>query len=335
MNTKITFCEECRAEVAYSTVSLPMTGTIKDKAYHYVGQEAHCSHCGSVVYVPEILDANLQELYRIFREENGIISLEMIRAIPEKYAIGKRPLSLLLGWGEQTFSRYWEGDLPTRQYSDMLLRLYHNPQTYAELLEANQGNLKSPHTYQKSRRAVDALLTCSQSDNRKIDSVIQYLLNQCGDITPLALQKALYYIQGFHYAFYRTFLFAEDCQAWVHGPVYQSIYLRYRDYRFDPIRNEPVFDASVFSPEERAIFDSIIRNICCYSGKILEQFTHQEDPWRITRADLPPTAPSNKSIGKTLIGDYFSAVKERYAMESPGDIRLYTQDLFRKTGLLV
>ena len=39
-----------------------------------------------------------------------------------------------------------------------------------------------------------------------------------------ALQKALYYIQGFFYAFYRAFLFSEDCEAWVHGPVYRDVY---------------------------------------------------------------------------------------------------------------
>jgi len=34
----------------------------------------------------------------------------------------------------------------------------------------------------------------------------------------MALQKALYYVQGFSYAFYRTFLFTEDCEAWVQRP---------------------------------------------------------------------------------------------------------------------
>ena len=46
----------------------------------------------------------------------------------------------------------------------------------------------------------------------------QYLLYKCEDITPLALQKALYYVQGFYYAFEGRFLFDEDCEAWVHGP---------------------------------------------------------------------------------------------------------------------
>ena len=294
--TEKTFCEECRNDVEFTTASVPMTGTIKGKEYHYTGTEARCADCGNLVFVPEISDDNLRSLYNVFREENGIVSLDVICAIPEKYDIGKRPLSLLLGWGELTFSRYCDGDIPTRQYSDILQRIYNEPQFYSELLEANKANLKSQRTYEKTRRAVDALLSVDAPSNSKINTVIQYLLYQCEDITPLALQKALYYIQGFHFAFYRTFLFPEDCQAWTHGPVYRDIYFRYRDYRFDPIEKTTTFDTSVFSASEKAICDSVINNLCCYSGKILERFTHNEAPWLTTRGALPDSAPSDRFI---------------------------------------
>ena len=328
--TEKTFCEECRNDVEFTTASVPMTGTIKGKEYHYTGTEARCADCGNLVFVPEISDDNLRSLYNVFREENGIVSLDVICAIPEKYDIGKRPLSLLLGWGELTFSRYCDGDIPTRQYSDILQRIYNEPQFYSELLEANKANLKSQRTYEKTRRAVDALLSVDAPSNIKINTVIQYLLYQCEDITPLALQKALYYIQGFHFAFYRTFLFPEDCQAWTHGPVYRDIYFRYRDYRFDPIEKTTTFDTSVFSASEKAICDSVINNLCCYSGKILERFTHNEAPWLTTRGDLPDSAPSDRIIEKSVIGAYFDAVKAKYNMVNPRDIKDYAQDMFHQ-----
>ncbi len=329
MNQKV-FCEECRNDVEYIAASVPMTGTIKGKEYSYTGTEARCADCGALVYVPEITDANLEALYRVYRKDNGIVDLDVVRAIPEKYAIGKRPLSLLLGWGEQTFTRYCEGDLPTRQYSDMLMRIYNEPHFYAELLEANKNNLKSTLAYEKSRRAVNALLSMNTEPESKINTVIQYLLSQCEDITPMALQKALYYIQGFYYAFYQTFLFTEDCQAWVHGPVYRDIYLRYRDYRYDPIGKIASFDTSVFSSGEKAIFDNVINHLCCYSGKTLEHFTHNESPWLITRGNLPNNAPSDRIIEKKLIGDYFGSVKAKYSMVNPSDIKDYAQHMFQQ-----
>ena len=328
MTRNLIFCEECRDDVEYTITEVPMIGKIKGIEYHYIGKEVRCVKCNTSVYVPEINDSNLKALYEVYRKENGIVSLDIILAIPKKYAIGKRPLSLLLGWGEQTFSRYCDGDIPTKQYSEILTKIYDDPIYYAELLEAGKENLKSQKTYEKSRKAVDELIKVSENNSSKINIAIKYLLNQCEDITPLALQKALYYIQGFYYAFYNTFLFIEECEAWVHGPVYRDIYFKYCDYHFDPIVKSQYFDDSVLSASEKAIFDSVINNLCCYSGKVLEQFTHNETPWLVARGDLPVTEPSKQIISHDNIGTYFKAVKEKYKMTKPNDIRVYSMDMF-------
>ena len=193
MTRNLIFCEECRDDVEYTITEVPMIGKIKGIEYHYIGKEVRCVKCNTSVYVPEINDSNLKALYEVYRKENGIVSLDVILAIPKKYAIGKRPLSLLLGWGEQTFSRYCDGDIPTKQYSEILTKIYDDPIYYAELLEAGKENLKSQKTYEKSRKAVDELIKVSENNSSKINIAIKYLLNQCEDITPLALQKALYY----------------------------------------------------------------------------------------------------------------------------------------------
>lgn len=72
-----------------------------------------------------------------------------------------------------------------------LAHLTDNPVYYAEILEKNKGNLKTTAPYKKSKRAVDELLGRNQNTKKKIDLAIEYLLNKCEDITPLALQKAL------------------------------------------------------------------------------------------------------------------------------------------------
>ena len=330
MSERKVFCEACRNDVAFTVTEKQTEDTIKGGKYSYMGKEAHCADCGSEIYVAEINDFNLKALYDEYREKNGLVSLETILAIPEKYAIGKRPLSLLLGWGEQTFSRYCDGDMPTKQYSDTLKKIYDDPCYYAEILEKNKGNFRATASYERSKRAVEALLGNIVSTKTKIDAIIEYLLSQCEDITPLALQKALYYTQGFYYAFYNTFLFSEDCEAWVHGPVYRDIYFRYRDYRFDPIEGNRQFDDSVFSSSEKAILDSVVKNICCYSGKVLERFTHSEAPWLSARGEIPENTVSNKPIQKEQIGSYFSSVKEKYNMINPNDIREYTQMMFKQ-----
>ena len=85
-----------------------------------------------------------------------------------------------------TFSRYCEGDMPTKQYSDILQKIYDDPAYYKELLEKNKDNLKSLQAYEKSKRKVQELLGEENKTGSKLDSIIQYLLYKCEDITPLA-----------------------------------------------------------------------------------------------------------------------------------------------------
>ena len=328
MNNQIVFCPECRQDVKYSVKENTESAELKGDVYEFVSHTAFCEKCGSEVYVAELEDENLKALYDAYRQKHDIISLEDIRAIPKKYNIGKRPLSLLLGWGEQTFSRYYDGDMPTKQYSKILQQIYADPAYYLSLLERSKGNLKSDKAYEKSKATTETLLDISVEQRSKIDVVVDYLLSQCQDITHLSLQKALYYVQGFFYAFYQTFLFTEDCEAWVHGPVYREIYRRYSNYCFDPIGSVNEFDVSSLPGEEKVLLDSIVRHVCCYSGKTLESFTHTETPWVSARVGLPADASSNRIISKQSIGEYFTSVKEKYSMLTPANIKDYTQNMF-------
>jgi putative zinc finger/helix-turn-helix YgiT family protein len=328
MINQIAFCPECRHGVKYSVKENTESAELKGEVYEFASHAAHCEKCGGEVYVAELEDENLKTLYDAYRQRHDIIFLEDIRAIPGKYNIGKRPLSLLLGWGEQTFSRYYDGGMPTKQYSEILKQIYSDPAYYLTLLEKSKDNLKSDKAYEKSKAATERLLNIPVEQRSKMDVVVDYLLSQCQDITHLSLQKALYYVQGFFYAFYRTFLFTEDCEAWVHGPVYREIYRRYSNYCFDPMDSVNEFDVSSLSSEEKVLLDSVVRHVCCYSGKTLESFTHTETPWVSARAGLPAEASSNRIIPKQSIGEYFTSVKEKYCMLTPANIKDYTQNMF-------
>jgi len=112
--------------------------------------------------------------------------------------------------------------------------------------------------------------------------------------------------------------------------VYRDIYFRYKDYRFDAIDCNNEVDETIFSATEKAVLESVVKHICCYSGKVLEKFTHAETPWLSARGGLLETDVSNEIISKEDIGKYFNSVKEKYNMINPNDIKAYTQTMFQQ-----
>lgn len=327
------FCETCRDMVQCHVKDKQMIKNIRGKDIEYMGKVAFCNECKNEIFVPEIRDYNLEMLDKSFRKKEGLISVSDMELILERYDIGKRPLSLLLGWGEITFSRYLDGNIPTKQYSDTLQKVLNDPGYMRELLEKNKNKI-ADIAYKRCNNAL-LKIECEEDfpirPGTKIDHVVNYLLKNSSDITPLALQKLLYYSQGFFKAFTGEYLFHDDCEAWVHGPVYREVYHGYKAYGYNPIEERGYKYADIALTEvEKEILDSIIRNFGCYSGKMLEDMTHTEAPWCNTRLGLKDDENSDRIIQKDLMARYFNDVKLKHNMLNTSDIMDYSRDLFNK-----
>lgn len=72
MKENITFCEECRKDVAFSILELQLVNELKGEAYKHIGKKAICDECGSEVYVAVVDDFNLKELYNEYRKRTKI-----------------------------------------------------------------------------------------------------------------------------------------------------------------------------------------------------------------------------------------------------------------------
>jgi len=329
------FCDHCEDVVDFDVTSMTKQKIIKGKEVSYLADEARCRECGSLMFIAEVHDKNLKQINDSYRTLEDLITVPEIEKAVEMFGIGKRPLSLVLGWGEATLTRYIDGQMPTKQYSLTLKKIIEDPEYMDELLELNKGKI-TQSTYTNCKQSISELkkrnLDSNSSNQKKIDSVVQYLLYKCVEITPLALQKLLYYSQAFNCAINKEFLFEDDCEAWVHGPVYKTIYEKYKGYGYNPIEEElNVYNFKLLTNDEKDLLDSIVNNFGCYSGKVLEEMTHIESPWKDMRKGLRDDEPSNRVISKESIENYFSEIKNKHSMVNISDIRDYSSDIFMKT----
>jgi uncharacterized phage-associated protein len=97
-------------------------------------------------------------------------------------------------------------------------------------------------------------------------------------ITPLKLQKLLYYAQGFNVLWDKKLLISEEFHAWKYGPVIPDIYDQYKIYGQKVI---PVREGSnrVGTKDERETIEAVWRDYKIYGAFELVRMTHLEDPW--------------------------------------------------------
>ena len=101
-----------------------------------------------------------------------MVAKELISNLLEKYNIGKKPFSLLLGWGETTIIRYLDGESePSEKYFSILNELK-DPEKYLSLLNVNKNNI-SKVAYIKSLNAVNELLLKEKGNNIPMQGFIR------------------------------------------------------------------------------------------------------------------------------------------------------------------
>ncbi len=322
---KTQFCIECRKETPYRINGVLTTEYIRDKAYVFEISEAVCEKCGNTVNVEGLMDYNVQEIDRQFRLQEGIVSIQDICNLMEVYRIGKAPLSLALGFGEITITRYLAGQVPSKEYSDIIKKALESPSFMMEKLTENKDKIGDT-AYKKAISAAKEL-TPLFSLSEKMLLTISYIFETAGEITPLALQKILYYVQGIYMVLFDKELFCEECQAWAHGPVYREVYEVFKNFKYNPIEDTrfAMFQNRFheLSLEEKKVIDLVISSFGMYSGKTLEYITHEEEPWKRVRNTCLPNERSNEVISKGAMKQYFKELSKIYKLNSVSGIQEY------------
>lgn len=319
----ISYCINCNEKTEYEVKAQRISMTVRGTNFSYVEQIAYCKKCGEEVYVPDINDLNVSSREEAYRKATNLITIQELDQILKKYNIGAGPLAKLMGFGEITINRYMSGRLPSKEHSALLLEILSSHKIMEKYLEKNK-DLISPIAYKKCREAIDQLNVLY--GRKKIELVTRYMLYKSEEITPLALQKLLYYSRAFFKAMYNEVLFLDKCQAWVYGPVYPEIYHQYKDFGYNPIEKPFPDDENDFSElttREIGFLDAIVDIFGMYSGSVLRQITHNEQPWIEARGSLLPNDRSNTVIDDDTIDSYFKRIVEEYQIVNPCDMVRY------------
>ncbi|MBP7555549.1 MAG: SocA family protein [Chitinophagaceae bacterium] len=103
-----------------------------------------------------------------------------------------------------------------------------------------------------------------------------------GDIiSNLKLQKMLYYMQGYHLAFFGEKLFDSDLEAWTYGPVVPEVYHRFKEHRSYGIAFNPEeYNEIQLKPEQEDVFHQVMTEYGKFSAIKLMEMTHSEAPWK-------------------------------------------------------
>ena len=144
--------------------------------------------------------------------------------------------------------------------------------------------------------------------------VAEYILSAKGYITPMKLQKLVYYSQAWHLAWTEQPLFSEKIEAWRDGPVAPKLFELHKGH----FKMEPGFFAkkarrrsvTQLSADEKDVIDRVLAYYGERDPHWLSQLTHLEPPWKQARkrAGIIDGENSSEEISHQSMFEYYSAL---------------------------
>lgn len=284
----------------------------------------------------EVFDRNIEiendvRLYDIYKKQMNLLTSSEIKSIRKKYEMNQKEFALSIGVGEITIHRFENGSIQTEAV-DSIIRLSEDPDIMYNLLIKNKKNLldndlkrflKQVNTLKNFKRHKIASFNIDDYTNlnfkiESIDDVTNQLIfeynkqidnvskkygikDNCGAaeyITPLKLQKLLYYIQGMSLRIYDKPAFENNIIAWQYGPVVEEVYQKYKGR--NPIET-PKINYDVCDGIKKVI-ELVVSSYGQIEANSLIDLTHDENPWIYSA--------NNNTIDIDLIKDYFNKVYE-------------------------
>jgi uncharacterized phage-associated protein len=119
-------------------------------------------------------------------------------------------------------------------------------------------------------------------------------------ISPMKLQKLLYYAQGAFLAIDDIALFDDEICAWPHGPVIPSVYSQYKKYGAGGIEKCETPVTKDIDAHTQAMLTGIYEKYGKYSASQLRNMSHSEPPY------INASKVANGLMTKESIKKYFA-----------------------------
>ncbi|WP_239332532.1 Panacea domain-containing protein [Frankia sp. CiP3] len=136
-----------------------------------------------------------------------------------------------------------------------------------------------------------------------VDDLAAEVVERVGPMSPMKLQKLVYYAQAWHLARHGRPLFPDEIEAWRQGPVVRHLYDQHR--RRYLVISWPSGSADRVTGRAAETVSWVIERYGGFTAHELSELTHTDLPWREARAGLAESARSNRSILPELMREYY------------------------------
>lgn len=297
------------------------TTTYRGETYSYYYQYYQCEQTGATFTTDEIDTVNVAQVYNQYRDAHNIPYAEEIHHTRKAYGIPASKMAQILGWGDNQYRLYENGDMPSLNNGKQL-RAIQSPAIFCTYVDLSQLSatekasikhraMNSPYAIDERTRLVHSLVFGEASGKYegythqslgRLKNVMLFFIEKIGNVFQTMMNKLLFYADFLSYKKYGHGITGLAYYANNFGPVplhWDKVFSLTEDVKKEVIScgngnegyvlssNIP-YDENEFTPQELNVLSTIATKFATCTPSQISDISHQEDAWKdnIDRREL-------------------------------------------------
>lgn len=286
----------------------------RKEKFQYIHLYYQCEDTKERFTTTEIDEINLSQVYNQYRIKYGIPFPDKIKQIRRMYELSASKMSEILGFGDNQYRLYENGDMPSETNGKILCSIeepsifkifVENAKNQFEAKEYDKilSKVKKVMEYEKpniqkelifdsySRGALNGYAAQSYS---KLKNIILYFIEKCGGVFNTKMNKLLFYTDFLAYRTYGYGMSGLAYKAIKFGPVpvkWDRVYSLMDDIHPEIIEfpsgncgtklcSDLSPDYNSFSAEELNILNIVLNKFKDTPASEISELSHEEEAWK-------------------------------------------------------
>ena len=286
----------------------------RKEKFQYVHLFYECEDTKEYFTTTEIDEINLSQVYNLYRVKYGIPFPDEIKLIRQSYGLSASKMSEILGFGDNQYRLYENGDMPSEANGKVLnsikepcvfeifvknARQQFEPKEYDKILSklSKAKEYQQPHILRDliydsySRSEMNGYAAQSYS---KLKNILLYYIEKYGGVFNTKMNKLLFYTDFFCYKKYGMAMSGLAYKAIQYGPVpvrWDRVYSLIDDIDIDIVEFDSGHsgtklcsssspDLSAFTANELFVLDTVYERFKEIKAAEISKISHDEDAWK-------------------------------------------------------
>ena len=251
--------------------------TFRKEKFQYVHQFYECDETKERFTTTALDEVNVGQVYNQYRAKYGIPFPDEIKRIRQRYGLSASKMSQILGFGDNQYRLYENGDMPSEANGKILMSIQ-NPHIF-ESFVTNARNQFEKDEFAKIL---------------KLKNIILFYIEKYHGVFFTMMNKLLFYTDFYSYKITSKGMSGLAYKAIQRGPVpirWDRVYSFFDDIQQEIVHFESGAegtkltstlspDLSEFSDEELEILESIYQRFKTENSTKISDISHNEDAWQ-------------------------------------------------------